>query len=164
MAASGVSGYERQPTSSTKAQLEMDLFNQMEELWEKGEIDALNELEVRVWADGPGQPEGRAPETVRARVRRMNRATFQRDDGTPTALPLQPPAIGRLSEVSVPTLVLAGDLDTTDVLRLADLLAGGIRGVRKLDFPGSAHMINMEFPAEFNQALSDFLSSCHLDD
>lgn len=162
LAAAGVSGFEHQPDGSARSQIESEMFNQMDMLWEKGDLDALNELEVRLWVNGPGQPAGRAPDSVRQRVRKMNRATYQRQDGSPTPIPLEPAAAKRLAEVSMPVLILVGDLDTTATLAMADFLVQHIPASRKLIFAGAAHMLNMEIPDRFNQAVLDFLAECRL--
>jgi pimeloyl-ACP methyl ester carboxylesterase len=155
--ASGLGGYEHQPDGSLKAQTEVEMFARMEELWKNGEIDALNELEVRMWVDGPGQPQGRAAASVRERVLRMNLNDLTRQDGQATDQPLEPPAALRLGEIHVPTLVIAGDLDTTRVLAVAEVMAKGIPGARKVIFPGTAHMLSMEQPEKFNRVVREFL-------
>lgn len=156
--ASGVGGLPRVPDDSPKAQTEVEMFAKMEELWEKGEIEALNELEVRMWVDGPGQPEGRAAASVRQRVLDMNYQDLTHTDEGTTVQELEPPAAGRLAEIHVPTLVIVGDLDTTRILASAEALAQGIAGARKVIFPGTAHMLSMEQPGEFNQIVLEFLS------
>src|SRR5262249_13833106 len=70
-----------------------------------------------------------------------------------------PPALGRLSEIHKPTLVIVGDLDVLDVLAACDVLAQQIPGARKVVIPGTAHMLNMEKPDEFNRIVLDFLNS-----
>jgi pimeloyl-ACP methyl ester carboxylesterase len=72
----------------------------------------------------------------------------------------QPPYVGaadRLGEVGVPTLVVVGDLDTPRTLEAADALAAGIPGARLEVVGGTAHLPNMERPAEFNRLVLDFL-------
>ena len=49
----------------------MKVFNEMEEAWKKGDFARAAELDVQFWADGPGQPEGRANSQVRERVHQM---------------------------------------------------------------------------------------------
>jgi pimeloyl-ACP methyl ester carboxylesterase len=71
---------------------------------------------------------------------------------------LDPPAIGRLGEIGVPTLIVAGDRDVPDVLEAADHLASGIPGARKVVFPGVAHLVSMERPARFNELAAEFLA------
>ncbi len=71
--------------------------------------------------------------------------------------PAEPPAIDRLSAIRVPTLVILGERDLPDTRRVADLLAAGIQGARKISVPGAGHLVNMEAPAVFNDALTEFL-------
>ena len=59
----------------------------------------------------------------------------------------------------MPTLVIVGDLDTRGTLAMADALVQGIKGARKVVFPGVAHTVNMEQPVEFNRVVRDFLRS-----
>ena len=71
---------------------------------------------------------------------------------------LDPPGAGRLRELRVPTLVLVGDRDSPPILRIADSLMAAVEGARLVRFPGAGHMVNMEEPARFNQAVRDFLA------
>ncbi len=73
-------------------------------------------------------------------------------------LALQPPAMTRLEEVSVPTLIIVGDYDIPDKLALAQKLADEIPGAQQVVIPGVAHMVNMEKPGEFNRVVLDFLN------
>lgn len=155
--AAGVSGYEHQPHGSEKSKVEYEMFTMMEELWEKKDLEALTELEVRMWGDGPGQPIGRAVQNVREELFRMIRSNDARIDGEATPQPLEPPAFNRLNEIKIPTLVMVGDLDTTGALAMADALAQNIHGARKVIFNNVAHMIPMEQPALFNQEVLSFL-------
>jgi pimeloyl-ACP methyl ester carboxylesterase len=41
---------------------------------------------------------------------------------------------------------------------MAERLAAEIAGARHMVIPGAAHMVTMERPAEFNQAVLDFLA------
>ena len=72
-------------------------------------------------------------------------------------LELQPPAMNRLEEVSVPALVMVGDYDIPDKLALAQKLAGAIPGAQQVVIAGVAHMVNMEKPEEFNRVVLEFL-------
>jgi 3-oxoadipate enol-lactonase len=77
-------------------------------------------------------------------------------------LALQPPAIIRLDEIGVPTLIVVGDYDISDKLTLAQKLAGEIPGAQQAVIPGVAHMVNMEKPEEFNRVVLDFLNGQHM--
>jgi len=74
-----------------------------------------------------------------------------------TPIGLDPPAIGRLGEIRVPTLIVLGDHDWPDLYKIADLLESEIAGARRVTIPGSGHTVNMETPEEFNRVVSDFL-------
>ena len=155
--AAGLSGYEHQPVEAEAALNRT--FEEMEAASEAKDWERLVDLEVRVWADGPGQPEGRAPAAVREKVRAMCLDNYRSQIIEPTPRPLEPPAIRRLGEITAPTLVLIGDLDEPACLVIADLMAAGIAGARKIIFPGVAHMIPMEAPEAFNRAVLEFLDT-----
>jgi pimeloyl-ACP methyl ester carboxylesterase len=151
--AGGISGYEgAEPDAS-----EMAVFTEMEALWEKKDWATLAEMETQMWADGPGQPVGRANASVRERVHRMilNNYNMHPEEGKP--ITLDPPAAGRLSEVKVPTLVIVGDLDTSSTQASAEFLANSVEGAKKVVFEGVAHMVNMEEPERFNRVVVEFL-------
>jgi pimeloyl-ACP methyl ester carboxylesterase len=73
-------------------------------------------------------------------------------------LPLEPPALGRLSSIRVPTLFVLGDLDNPSILEISSLVLKGIPGSRKVLIKGAGHMVNMEKPEEFNEVVGEFLS------
>jgi pimeloyl-ACP methyl ester carboxylesterase len=71
--------------------------------------------------------------------------------------PLNPPAIGRLDQIHVPTLVIAGELDDDSEMSITDVLTTRIQGAKKCIIKEAAHLLNMEKPEEFNQAVAEFL-------
>ena len=71
--------------------------------------------------------------------------------------PLAPPAIGRLADVAVPVLVIAGERDLPDLRRLADTVAQRIPGATLVVIPGVGHIVNLAAPGEFNRAVEGFL-------
>ncbi len=73
--------------------------------------------------------------------------------------PLEPTAITRLSEISLPTLILVGERDLPDFHAIGDLLHREIAGSRKVIITGVGHMSNMEDPVSFNRILMDFLAA-----
>jgi pimeloyl-ACP methyl ester carboxylesterase len=70
---------------------------------------------------------------------------------------LNPPAVMRLSEIRVPTLVLIGDNDSLENQATSDLFEAGIIDMKKLTLRGSRHMLNLEQPETFNRAVLTFL-------
>jgi pimeloyl-ACP methyl ester carboxylesterase len=71
-------------------------------------------------------------------------------------VPLAPPAIGRIAELSAPTLLILGRRDVPDIHRIAELLSTGISGAWGVVIQGAGHMVNMERPEEFNQFVLEF--------
>lgn len=125
--------------------------------YESRGIDEANELEMKMWLDGPF----RAPDVVEREIRReaatVNRillerqASFEVEPGD-----LEPPAIGRLAEVQVPTLVITGEVDQPSIVGGAFEIARGT-GAEHVEIANAAHFPNLEHPAEFNRAVTDFL-------
>jgi len=70
-----------------------------------------------------------------------------------------PPAIQRLSEIKIPTLVVVGDRDELVMLDMADVLATKIAGAKKEIIQNAAHHPNIEKPDEFNRIIADFLNN-----
>jgi 3-oxoadipate enol-lactonase len=70
---------------------------------------------------------------------------------------LEPPAIQRLTTITVPTLVIVGERDVLDFHRVADIMVERIPGAKKVVIPGVGHMANMEDPERFNEIVLGFL-------
>lgn len=72
---------------------------------------------------------------------------------------LEPRAATRLREIGVPMLVVWGDLDESGVISACERLAREVPQARGVVIPGTAHMLNMERPDEFNRIVLDFLAA-----
>jgi pimeloyl-ACP methyl ester carboxylesterase len=70
---------------------------------------------------------------------------------------IDPPAIGRLGSIKVPTLLIVGDRDVPDIQAVVKTLQEKIPHAKKVIVHGAGHMVNMERPGEFNAALIEFL-------
>lgn len=66
------------------------------------------------------------------------------------------PALPRLSEIKVPTLIVAGEYDMPDVHAWAGAIQAGIAGSRRVVLAGSGHLPQFETPAAFNAELIKF--------
>ncbi|MEO6892293.1 MAG: alpha/beta hydrolase [Ktedonobacteraceae bacterium] len=154
LASSSIEGYEFSEESKR-------LWAEIDEVAEKGDIDQAVELETRMWIDGPERTPEQVDPVVRKLVYDWNRHNFDLmlREGQAEPVTPEPPAITRLSEIAVPTLVIVGDKDLRDMQNIADRLAQEIKGAQKAVIPGVAHAPNMEKPAEFNQAVLDFLKT-----
>jgi 3-oxoadipate enol-lactonase len=134
------------------------LFAEVDAAEKRGDWDAVNRAEVRLWVDGPRRPEGSAPAAVRELVLDMNGRAMRSDFASAPNQSLAPPAIGRLHEVKVPTLVVVGEEDLPHGHANADLLTSKIPGARKAVIRGAAHLPSLERPDDFNGFVLDFLT------
>jgi pimeloyl-ACP methyl ester carboxylesterase len=120
LVASAVSGFEA----------ESDPPEQWEELVaadEAGDLERVSELEARIWVDGPYRGPDRVEPGVRDLVREMNLIALRNEaSGVGDEPPLEPPAVGRVVEIQVPTLIIVGDLDQPETLERADVLERSI--------------------------------------
>jgi 3-oxoadipate enol-lactonase len=156
LVSSGVSGYDM---ASFEAKYKV-IGEEIEEAVKRGDYEHASELEIRIWVDGPERTPQQVDPVIRQRVYEMNLNNF-RKMGTlefPSLQELKPLAIGRLSEVSVPTCLI-GDKDVREMLSIIEKLEQGIPGARKVVMHEVAHALNMERPEEFNRIVLDFLAS-----
>lgn len=70
---------------------------------------------------------------------------------------VEPPAIGRLSSIEAPALVLCGEEDHEDIRSMSHLLAAELGNGREIVVPGAAHIVNMDAPELFNRVVLEFL-------
>lgn len=67
------------------------------------------------------------------------------------------PDIGRLHQLTTPTLLLTGGRDEADFRLTADLLEAGANTVRRIDEPDLGHLLHLEDPSGCARRLLDFL-------
>jgi pimeloyl-ACP methyl ester carboxylesterase len=120
--------------------------------------DALAEVDVRLWVDGPGQPPDRAPSEIREAVRTMTRPLYEKGHVSGQPIPLEPVANDRLGDLRCPVLLVNGSLDVQYVAAAAVRLEAAIADVRAVTIPNVAHMVGMEVPARLNEMIVDFLT------
>jgi pimeloyl-ACP methyl ester carboxylesterase len=120
-------------------------------------LDAANELEMKMWLDGPHRPTEDVDRDVRLGVASVNRVLLERQAGFEVEPgELQPPAIERLDDLRCPSLVITGELDQPSVLAGAFELARRTGAVHA-EIAGTAHLPNLERPGEFTATLVGFL-------
>jgi pimeloyl-ACP methyl ester carboxylesterase len=156
---SGVSGWE--PADELFTAEDIALYEAMGAAEQAHDFERVAELDVRLWVDGPRQPEGRAAEHVRRKVYEMALQNYKShahlfDEGLQLQA-MEPPAVGRLGELTIPVLAIVGLLDSPATPAAAALLAESAPKVQVLNYPDAAHMPNMEHPERFNRDLGAFL-------
>ncbi len=131
----------------------------LEAALERGDKEAAIEIDLRMWVDGPQRTPDQVDADLRARVRAMNAPLYDLPQGISRERRLDPPALARLGEITAPTLILAGALDMTDMMTLAERLQAGIAGSRMAVVSHVAHLINLERPLKFDELALGFLRS-----
>lgn len=69
------------------------------------------------------------------------------------------PALGRLSQIKVPTLIVVGESDVPDVHAHVGAIESGITNSKRVVLVHSGHLPHMEVPDAFNRVVLDFLQS-----
>jgi 3-oxoadipate enol-lactonase len=123
-----------------------------------GDVDRAREMDAKHWIDGPSRDAGRIDPVYRNRARELHRENFSMQRFATQETPLKPPAVGRLGEIRVPTLVVIGDSDEKDLIKLADKLVTEIPSATKVQVDNAAHLPSLEHPQLFNEILNDFLN------
>ncbi|MFE6868186.1 alpha/beta fold hydrolase [Kitasatospora sp. NPDC057692] len=123
-------------------------------------VAGFTEHFLRMWADGPHRSPAQVDGALRERLRASVTANVLRHaTGFGAGRAREAGAAGRLGEPAVPTLVLAGELDGTDILANARAVADAAPHARALVLPGVGHMVPLERPDLFERELDDFLSA-----
>ena len=153
---------------STVSELEVggDTPQQWEELVaadDAGDLERVSALEVQIWIDGPYRGPDQVEEGVRDLVRETNLIALKNEASElgDERLP-KTPAVNRLGEIQVPTLVIVGDQDRPEIIEAADFLERSIPHARNVVIPKTAHLSSMEKPEEFNRIVLEFLEGLRL--
>jgi 3-oxoadipate enol-lactonase len=132
-------------------------LEEVERAYESGGFDAANEVEMRIWVDGPHRTPDQVDPDLRAWVAAVNRRVLERQAVLePDEESLEPPASERLAEIRAPTLVINGALDHASVLAGSRAIAEAV-GADQLQIEGAGHLPNLERPDEFLAAIVPFL-------
>jgi len=138
-------------------------FTEFMRLAKEGDVERAREMDAVLWLDGPARDPSQIDPSYRRRAREIHKDNFSFTRFAHPEQELKPPAIGRLGEINCPTLVLVGDSDTPELMKLATRLAKEIPGARFVTIANAAHLPNLEHPDEFNALVDEFLIQ-HLDD
>ena len=72
-------------------------------------------------------------------------------------IPPETPALGRLGEIRVPTLIVVGEHDIPDVHAHAGAIAAGIPGAQRVVLSNAGHLVPLEQPEAFISEVWTFL-------
>ncbi|MGD0018260.1 MAG: alpha/beta hydrolase [Candidatus Limnocylindrales bacterium] len=151
----GLGGFDGEPTPEERV-----IFEEGERLESAAEpdVDAIVDLDVRVWVDGPGQRPDRVDSAIREAVRSMDRPLYAPGRVRGRSIVLDPPANDRLGDLRCPVLAVAGALDLSEIVGVARRLEAAAPNARAAIWPDVAHMIGMEAPDRLNALVVDFLA------
>lgn len=133
------------------------LMDAIEAAEARRDVEAVNELEARLWLDGPEAAAGRVGGDARKLFLDMNGKALR--SAAPGRVIEPPSAWTRLDRVRCPVWVLWGDLDLHHVQQRCEALVGRIEAARGVQFSCTAHLPMLEAPGRFSGALEEFLGS-----
>jgi pimeloyl-ACP methyl ester carboxylesterase len=101
-----------------------------------------------------------APGHDKAQKRLLELLTANPQDLTHQDLPRPTqPALPRLKEIRIPTLILTGDADIPDVHAHSGAIEAGIPGSRRVVLSDAGHLMYMEIPEEFSRVVIGFIET-----
>jgi 3-oxoadipate enol-lactonase len=153
LSSAGISGMEFCAPYIVALQAEMDAAAHA------GDGARVLECLLRMWVDGPHRQPADVDPAIRKFCRDMVVENSVKGHGAPD-LGVELGAIRRVAEIRDRALVVTGDLDSTDIFAVADLVDRKAPHVRRARVPGAAHMVNLEQPARFDELLREFLHTC----
>ena len=139
-----------------------DLFAQSEKAFQAGNIDLVAEFDMRIWFDGFGRSTEHLNKEARKRAFEMARQVAKheiKNIGTHVRKSFDKPAVERLAELKVPSLVIIGENDLPVLALAADYLTTHISDATRVLVSDAAHLPNMEHPEQFCSIVEDFLSA-----
>src|SRR5829696_5003213 len=132
-----------EPDEATVIAATNGLAEAIDAAWTAQDLEACNRLEIRLWLDGPGEPEGRVGGAPRELAFEMNHIVLANGESElDGASGLD--AASRLDEVSAPAIVASGELDVPLELQRSAELAASLPNAIYHALPGRAHLPYLE--------------------
>lgn len=134
------------------------LWNDIIAAYDSGDLEQVSRLETQLWAVGIQRTPDQVDPAMLDLVYEMNLIALKNEEAVGEEQFVEPPAVHRLAEVRVSTLLVIGELDLPVVPEAGKLMEEQIAGARQVFMP-TAHLPSMERPDEFNRILSEFLTA-----
>jgi pimeloyl-ACP methyl ester carboxylesterase len=134
------------------------LMARLKDAEQAGDLDRVNAIKAHHWLDGPLQPEGRVTGEARRLFLDMN-AIALRSPPIGSNLDVAP-AFQRLGEISMPSLVIWGDLDFPHIQERCRHIAMTMPNGSGHMLTGTAHLPSLERPAEVTNLVAAFIDGC----
>ena len=123
-----------------------------------GDLDRVNAMKARLFLDGPLAPEGRVKGQARRLFLDMHADILRSPPAGPTLDAA--PAFDRLGDISVPSLVICGDLEFPHIQERCRHMASTMPESSYHPLTGTAHLPSLDRPAEITGLLEKFLDRC----
>jgi len=137
---------------------EEELFTELDTVEESGDWEKLFRLEAQLWDFGPLRSADDLDPLFVVKAYELNLANLARVEESPVPIPLDPPAYGRLDELTVPTLFAVGSFDIGPAIAQYDYLLATVPGASGLRYTDAAHLPSVEHPERFTDDLLYWLS------
>jgi pimeloyl-ACP methyl ester carboxylesterase len=135
-----------------------DLVGQLTEAEAVGDLEQVNAIKARLWLDGPLAPDGRVMGQARRLFLDMNAIALR---SPPTGSSLDTAlAFHRLGKITVPSLVIWGDLDFPHIQERCRYIAAALLNGSSHELAGAAHLPSLERPAYITGLLTEFITRC----
>jgi pimeloyl-ACP methyl ester carboxylesterase len=125
-----------------------------------GDLARAAQLQCQISVDGPFRTPEQVDGAARQRIYQM--VVHALAQGGPRAResnPLQPPATAQLESITVPSLVITGNLDHSEIQRAAESMAAAMPKAQHVAIAETGHFPNLEKPEVFNHVLLTFLQA-----
>lgn len=134
------------------------LFDSLDEAFTANDAERLARLEVALWAVGPLRAEQDLDADFVRTATEFALDNVARASERPIPLPLDPPAVDRVSEIDVPALITVGEYDLTPALAEYEYLLELMPQASGCTFRDTAHLPSVEHPAEVQRVLVSWLA------
>jgi pimeloyl-ACP methyl ester carboxylesterase len=131
-------------------------FDALEEAEEINDLARVNAIEANLWLDGATSAKGRVSGAVRELFLDMNGIALRMPELTQEIEPSN--AYERLTELSLPVLVIWGELDFPYIKQRCKYIVDTIPNAKGEEILNTAHLPNLEKPEIINKLLGDFLA------
>lgn len=142
----------------TEFSLERQEFNkELNELYQKGDQEKIIQLMSNKWVAGPFRSTDEVMPHVIKEFSEMARNSFAKEKGQGKLILSESKTIDLIEKLSVPTLIISPEVDFPEFTEISKFLNENIKESQLVVVPGTAHMINMEKPTDFNKLVHGFL-------
>ncbi|MFJ7729506.1 alpha/beta fold hydrolase [Neobacillus sp. NPDC097160] len=126
-------------------------------LRECSDQEKVIELMCKAWVAGPFRSTDEINSDIIENYAIMLKDNLARENGKGKMILPETKTIDRVENISAPTLIVSPDVDFPDFIAIANYLHEKIKHSQKVVLPGTAHLLSMEKPQEFNNLVVNFL-------